>query len=98
MAKYIGALFLIPMVCAVLLRESNAVIPFLITGAIAVVLGWIFSVKKVEQKEIDNIKKSESLATVFFAWILFALICTIPYILIDLHSVRLDMLHVKMNL
>jgi hypothetical protein len=80
MSKYIGALFIIPMVCAFLLKEANAIIPFLVTGAIAVILGWIFSIKKVEQKEIDNIKKSESLATVFFAWILFALICTIPYL------------------
>ncbi|MBR3605686.1 MAG: TrkH family potassium uptake protein [Candidatus Gastranaerophilales bacterium] len=80
MSKYIGALFIIPMFCAFLLKEANAIIPFLVTGAIAVVLGWILTVKKVEQKEIDNIKKSESLATVFFAWILFALICTIPYL------------------
>ncbi|MBQ7286256.1 MAG: TrkH family potassium uptake protein [Candidatus Gastranaerophilales bacterium] len=80
MSKYIGVLFIIPIVCAVLLKEYNAIIPFLTTGVIAVVLGFLFSIKKVEQKEIDNIKKSESLATVFFAWIFFAIICTIPYL------------------
>ena len=80
MSKYIGVLFIIPIVCAVLLKEYNAIIPFLTTGTIAVILGFLFSIKKVEQKEIDNIKKSESLATVFFAWIFFAIICTIPYL------------------
>ncbi|MBQ4645888.1 MAG: TrkH family potassium uptake protein [Candidatus Gastranaerophilales bacterium] len=80
MAKYIGILFVIPIVCALLLKEYNAVVPFLITGIVALIFGFLFSIKKVEQKEIDNIKKSESLTTVFFAWILFAIICTIPYL------------------
>lgn len=80
MSKYIGFLFIIPIICALLLKEYCAIIPFLTTGLCAIIVGYLFSIKKVEQKEIDNIKKSESLATVFFAWILFALICTIPYL------------------
>lgn len=80
MAKYIGILFIIPILCAILIKEYNAIIPFLTTGIIALIIGFLFSIKKVEQKEIDNIKKSESLTTVFFAWILFAIICTIPYL------------------
>lgn len=79
-SKYIGFLFIIPIICAVFLKEYCAITPFLITGTSAIIIGYLFSIKKVEQKEIDNIKKSESLATVFFAWILFALICTIPYL------------------
>lgn len=80
MSKYIGVLFLIPIVCAVLLKENSAILPFFVTGVIAIAFGFLLTIKKVEQKEIDNIKKSESLATVFFAWILFALICSIPYL------------------
>lgn len=80
MAKNIGILFLIPIICALLLKEYGAIAPFLITGIIAYLIGLLFSINKVEQKEIDNIKKSESLTTVFFAWILFAIICTIPYL------------------
>ena len=80
MSKYIGILFIIPIVCAVLLKENSAVVPFLTTGVVAIILGFLLTIKKAEQKEIDNIKKSESLTTVFFAWILFAIICTIPYL------------------
>ena len=80
MSKYIGILFVIPIICAILLKENSAIIPFLTTGIVAIVLGFLLTIKKTEQKEIDNIKKSESLATVFFAWILFAIICTIPYL------------------
>lgn len=79
-SKYIGILFLIPIICAILVKEYSAIIPFSITGFIALIIGFLFSIKKAQQKEIDNIKKSESLTTVFFAWILFAIICTIPYL------------------
>ena len=46
MAKYIGFLFLIPVMCAILIKEYNAIIPFLITGIIALILGILFSIKK----------------------------------------------------
>ncbi len=82
-SKYIGIMFIIPVVCAILLKETNHILPFLISMIIAIITGYLFSIKKVEQKEIDNIRKSESLTTVFFAWILFALICSIPYLFYD---------------
>lgn len=79
-SKYIGIMFIIPVVAAFVLKEPSCSIPFIITGLIATALGFLFSIKKVQQKDIDNIKKSESLATVFFAWVFFALLCTIPYL------------------
>ncbi len=80
MAKYIGVLFIIPIVCAVLLKEYDAIAPFLVTGIVSIIIGFLFSIKKIPQKEIDSIKKSESLGVVLFAWVLFAIICTIPYL------------------
>ena len=50
MSKYIGVLFIIPILCAICLKENNAIIPFLTTGIIATILGFLFSIKKVEQK------------------------------------------------
>lgn len=79
-SKYIGIMFLIPTVAAFVLREPEDAVPFLITGLIAALIGFLLSFKKVSQKDIDNIKKSESLATVFFSWIFFALVCSIPYL------------------
>ena len=84
-SRYISFLFVIPILSAILLKEYSSIQPFLITGIITFVLASLFLIKKVEQKEIDNIRKSESLATVFFAWILFALICTIPYLFYDMN-------------
>lgn len=79
-SKYIGVMFIIPVVCALILKENNHIAPFLTSMVIAFIVGLLFSAKKAEQKEIDNIRKSESLTTVFFAWILFALLCCIPYL------------------
>ena len=79
-SKYIGVMFIIPAIAALCLNEVNHIIPFIISGVIALILGFVLSINKVPQKEIDNIKKSESLTTVFFAWVLFALLCSIPYL------------------
>lgn len=78
--KYIGVLFVIPIIAAFLLKEHNDFLPYVTAGIVSLVLSRLFSINKAEQKDIDNIKKSESLTIVFFAWVLFALICSIPYL------------------
>ena len=82
-SKYIGVMFVIPIIASCFLNEKNHIVPFLSSMLIAFIIGIIFSFKKVNQKEIDNIRKSESLISVFFAWILFALLCSIPYLFYD---------------
>ena len=51
MAKYIGVLFLIPIICAILIKEYNTILPFLITGVIALIIGFLFSIKKLNKKK-----------------------------------------------
>ena len=79
-SKYIGIMFIIPIIAAFILKETSHIYPFSTSMIIALILGLVLSYKKIPQKEIDNIRKSESLTTVFFAWILFALLCSIPYL------------------
>ena len=78
-AKYIGIMFIIPVIAAFALKEQSEIMPFIVTGVVSVIIGLLFSVNKADKKDIDNIKKSESLTIVFFAWLLFGLICSIPY-------------------
>jgi len=80
-AKYIGIMFLIPVFAAFFLNEPKEAMPFFITAAIAYIIGLLFDFKR--KKEVDNIKKSESLTIVFFAWVLFGLISAIPYLFYD---------------
>lgn len=82
-SKYIGMMFVIPIIAACILKETPHIYPFLTSMAIALIAGLILSYKKVPQKEIDNIRKSESLTTVFLAWIVFALLCCVPYLFYD---------------
>ena len=82
-SKYVGIMFIIPIVAAIILKEYNDIMPFFASFVIALLLGFLLSVKKVSQKSIDSIKKSESLMTVFFAWIFFTLLCAIPYLFYD---------------
>lgn len=82
-SKYIGAMFIFPIICALILKENNHIIPFLTSMLLALFLGIMLSYGKVQQKDIDNIRKSESLATVFFAWVFFALLCCVPYLFYD---------------
>ena len=81
--KHIGILFLIPAIVAILLHENKEIVPFIATALISILIGFIFSINNADKKDLDNIKKTESLATVLFAWVLFGLICTIPYLFYD---------------
>ena len=78
--KYIGVLFLAPVLVAILLNENKEILPFIITAFISIIIGFVFSFNNADKKDIDNIKKTESLVTVLFAWLLFSLICSIPYL------------------
>ena len=78
--KQVGFMFLIPIVAALLLHETKEIIPFLIAGIVSYFSGFVFSINNADKKDIDNIKKTESLTTVLFAWILFSLMCSIPYL------------------
>ena len=56
-SKYIGIMFIIPIIAAIILHETNHIVPFMTSAVTALSLGLLFSVKKVQQKDIDNIRK-----------------------------------------
>ena len=78
--KYIGLVILAPIVFALLYGEMNSILPFIVASISAFLVGFLLDLKKVKEKEINEINRIEALATVFFAWVFFALVCTIPYL------------------
>ena len=82
-SRYTSTMFIIPIVAAIILGEYKEILPFISSLVIALIIGYVFSINKVNQKSIDSIKKSESLTTVFFSCILFTIICAIPYLFYD---------------
>lgn len=77
--KYLGILFLLPIICAVCFKENHAILPYVAASLISSALGFLMTVKKVEEKEINSTNKKEALTLVFFIWLLFGVLCTIPY-------------------
>jgi len=78
--KYIGLVLLAPIIFALIYKEYASILPFVAASVISLVLGFLLDFKKVGEKEINEINRIEALATVFFAWVFFGLVCTIPYL------------------
>jgi trk system potassium uptake protein TrkH len=71
--------------------EYNAVLPFLVAGAVALMIA--VTLKKVvagasSVKSINDIKKSEGLCVVSFAWIFAGLFASIPYLFFGLSPIN----------
>ena len=78
--RYIGIVMLIPVIFALLYHEANHSLPFICAAFVSVVLGFLFTLPKTTEKDIDSMKKTEALAGVFFSWVFFSLVCAIPYL------------------
>ncbi len=86
--KYISVVMIVPCICAVLLKEYTSVIPFLSTAGISYVMSFFFKgdgQKKGE--EFNNINRSETLATVLMAWILFSILSAIIFLYFGLKPI-----------
>lgn len=79
--KYIGVVLLAPVVFALCYKEYGAVLPFVVTALISILLGFLLNCKKTDEKKFNEMNKTEALAVVFFSWVMFGLICTIPFLL-----------------
>ncbi len=85
--KYFGILLLLPVIFAIAYKETSHILPFLVSLAVTIILGFLCTIKKTDVKELNDIKKSEALGIVFFAWLLIGFICTIPYLMYNLSFV-----------
>ncbi len=77
--KYIAVLMLIPCICSIIFKEWNAYQPFIIASAVSFLLSTILK-DRSGNEDLNKINKGETLATVLFSWIIFALISAIPYL------------------
>ncbi len=78
--KYIGLVLLAPIIFAIIYKEWGSILPFVAAFLVSFLIGVVFSLKKIEEKEINEINRIEALATVFFSWVAFGLVCAIPYL------------------
>ncbi len=78
--RYIGIVLLTPVIFAILYKEASHTLPFICASFVSIALGFLFTLPKATEKDIDSIKKPEALSGVFFSWVFFAIVCAIPYL------------------
>lgn len=88
---YFSFVLLIPILVAFCYDETNAVLPFLIAGATALMISA--TLRKLvpsisEIKNINDIKKSEGLCVVTFSWIFAGIFASIPYLFFGLNPIN----------
>ena len=80
---YFSFVLLIPVIVALIYHETDSVLPFLISGALAfftsVTMRKIFSGFS-QIKSINDIKKTEGLCAVTLSWVFVGLFASIPYL------------------
>ncbi|MCD7878407.1 MAG: TrkH family potassium uptake protein [Candidatus Gastranaerophilales bacterium] len=86
--KYVSAVMLVPVICALVLKEFNAWQPFVCTSCAAYLLSLICkSNKETVTDEIDKINRSEALAIVLFTWILISILGSMPLLYFGLKPI-----------
>ncbi len=79
----IGLVTFIPIIVALIYGEYEAILPFFTAGICAIALGDVIrrAVKNASDvNALNDIKRSEALAIASFAWILFGIIASIPFL------------------
>ena len=74
-----GALMLMPVVCALIYRETESLIAFLAVSLLALALGLVVS--KLTKPQSDLMYAREGFAIVALAWIVMSLIGAVPFVL-----------------
>ncbi len=85
--KYIAVVMLVPCICAIVLKETQAWQPFAGASILALLLSILFKRDKAITNEIDKISRSEALTIVMITWILISLLSTLTFMYFGLNFV-----------
>ena len=78
--KCVSVMILIPCIVALIDKDYNSLLPFIVTASISFCVGWLFNRTRKTADELNTIKKSEALFTVLLSWISFSVLSAIPYL------------------
>lgn len=85
--RYISVLLIVPCVCALVLKEYLAIIPFLGTSIISFCFGFLFKAKNREKEEFNDLSKTDALAIVLLTWSMLFLLGAIPFVYFGLSPI-----------
>ena len=78
--RCIALVILFPVVIALYYQDYFSLLPFVSASVISLILGFVIRKKSDTFESLNDIKKTEALAIVTAAWVLFAFIAAIPYL------------------
>lgn len=79
-----GIITLTPIIIAVLEREYNSIIPFIVASCCSVGVGTVLHKQGGWKRNFDRVKRNEGMLIVALAWISTATIAAIPYLFYQL--------------
>lgn len=85
--RYISVLLLVPCICAVILGEYWSTVPFLGASIISFCFGFLFRNKNQNEDEINNLSRTDAIATVLLTWLLMFFLGTIPFLYFGLSPI-----------
>ncbi len=78
--RYVSTIMLVPCVCAILLKEYYAIIPFAGASIISFSFGFLFRNKNMQEEAINNLNRTEAFGIVLLTWGFVSLLATIPFL------------------
>ncbi len=85
--RYFSLIILIPCICACVLKEYTAAVPFAGACVISFGLGYLFKNRNQKEEDINNLNKTEAFAIVLLTWGLICLIGVLPFIYFGLKPI-----------
>ena len=78
--RCIALVILLPAAVALYYHDYSSLLPFLCASIVSLILSFLIRKKSDTFESLNDIKKTEALAIVTAAWVLFAFIAAIPYL------------------
>lgn len=86
--KYISLIFVFPIIFAFFYKEFSSIPPFLITGIITILAGFLFCLNDANEKDVDTMTRTEAFGMVLTSWGMFALVCAIPFLFFGINPIN----------
>lgn len=85
--RYISILLTLPCICAVILKEYSAILPFIGTSILSFCLGYLFKNKKQQDEEFNNLGKTDAIAIVLLTWGFLFVLGAVPFVYFGINPI-----------
>lgn len=77
--RFFSVLILVPCVCAIIYKDYNSAVPFVISSLLALIISFFLRDKNSNEDSLNKINRTEVFCVMIFAWISLCLLGAIPF-------------------